>query len=158
MGYGLHRTGVTSSGVPLLELIQPADVRRQGHWSVYGAPRPSVTCNAMSSSSGAFSIGFQPWSRGGNLDPVSRRARPVRRAQPLRHDALEAHAARLLEHECAFIIGVVAQHYPEPAPAQQPRQALLAVDWSSSLAPKSGSSIDTSRRKFDGERLALSST
>jgi hypothetical protein len=60
MGYGLHLTGVTSSGVPFLELIQPFAVRRHGHCSVYGPPRPSVTCNAMSSSSGALSIGFQP--------------------------------------------------------------------------------------------------
>jgi hypothetical protein len=60
MGYGLHLTGVTASGVPFLELIQPVAVRRHGHWSVYGPPRPSVTCNAMSSSSGALSIGFQP--------------------------------------------------------------------------------------------------
>jgi hypothetical protein len=60
MGYGLHLTGVTSSGVPFLELIQPVAVRRHGHWSVYGAPRPSVTCNAMSSSPGALSIGIQP--------------------------------------------------------------------------------------------------
>jgi hypothetical protein len=58
--YGLHLTGVTSSGVPFLELIQPLAVRRHGHRSVYGPPRPSVTCSAMSSSSGALSIGFQP--------------------------------------------------------------------------------------------------
>jgi hypothetical protein len=67
MGYVLHFTGVTSSGVPFLELIQPVAVRRHGHWSVYGAPRPSVTCNAMSSSSGALSIGFQPKSRDGRI-------------------------------------------------------------------------------------------
>jgi hypothetical protein len=74
--YGLQLTGVTSSGVPFLELIQPVAVRRHGHWSVYGAPRPSVTCSAMSSSNGAVSIGFQPWSRGGRiaLFPVSKRS------------------------------------------------------------------------------------
>jgi hypothetical protein len=60
IGEDLHLTGVTSSGVPFLALIQPAAVRRHGHCSVYGPPRPSVTCNAMSSSSRAVSIGFQP--------------------------------------------------------------------------------------------------
>jgi hypothetical protein len=60
MEYGLHLTGVTSSGVPFLALIQPLAVRRHGYCSVYGPPRPSVTCSAMSSSSGAVSIGFQP--------------------------------------------------------------------------------------------------
>jgi hypothetical protein len=35
-----------------LGLIQPLAVCRQGHWNVYGAPRPSATCNAMSSSRG----------------------------------------------------------------------------------------------------------
>jgi hypothetical protein len=34
MGYVLHFTGVTSSGVPFLELIQPVAVRRHGHCSV----------------------------------------------------------------------------------------------------------------------------
>jgi hypothetical protein len=62
--YGLHLTGVTSNGVPFLELIQPLTVRRHGHCSVYGPPRPSVTCSAMPSSSGALSIGFHPSSRG----------------------------------------------------------------------------------------------
>jgi hypothetical protein len=63
MGYDLHFTAVTSKGFPFLKLIQPADVRRHGHWSVYGKRRPSVTCNATSSSSGALSIGFHPSSR-----------------------------------------------------------------------------------------------
>ncbi len=47
--------GHPSTGVPFLELIHPVAVSRHGHWSVYGAPRPSVTCNAMSSSCGALS-------------------------------------------------------------------------------------------------------
>jgi hypothetical protein len=59
--YGLHLTGVTSIGVPALELIQPVAVRRHGHRIAYGAPRPSVTCTAMSSSNGALSIGFQSY-------------------------------------------------------------------------------------------------
>jgi cold shock protein len=73
IGYGLHLTGVTSSGFPFLELIQPAAVRRQGHCRVYGARRPSVTCKAMSTSNGVFSIGFQPRSRGDRITlfPVS---------------------------------------------------------------------------------------
>jgi hypothetical protein len=60
MGDGLHFTGVTSRAVPFFELIQPVAVRRHGHWSVYGPPRPSVTCNAMSSSRAAVSIGSHP--------------------------------------------------------------------------------------------------
>ena len=79
MGYVLHFTGVTSSGVPFLELIQPVAVRRHGHWSVYGAPRPSVTCNAMSSSSGALSIGFQPKSRDGRITGAPRDVAPLQR-------------------------------------------------------------------------------
>ena len=43
-------------GVPFLELIQPLAVRRHGHRSVYGAPRPSVTYNTMSSSCGALRL------------------------------------------------------------------------------------------------------
>jgi hypothetical protein len=59
------------SGVAFFELIQPLAVRRHGHCGVCGPPRPSVTCNAMSTPSGALSIGFrenqhaicgQPWS------------------------------------------------------------------------------------------------
>jgi hypothetical protein len=57
--YGLHLTGVTASGVPALELIQPVAVRRHGHRIAYGAPRPSVTWSVMSSSNGALSIGCQ---------------------------------------------------------------------------------------------------
>jgi hypothetical protein len=34
--YGLYLTGVTASGVPCLELIQPVVERRHGHWIVYG--------------------------------------------------------------------------------------------------------------------------
>jgi hypothetical protein len=52
-------TGATSSGFPFLKLIQPVAVSRHGHRIAYGAPRPSVTCTARSSSNGAFSIGFQ---------------------------------------------------------------------------------------------------
>jgi hypothetical protein len=57
--YGLHLTGVTSSGVPFLELIQPVAVRRHGHWIIYGLPRPSVTYRLTSSSKGALSVDFQ---------------------------------------------------------------------------------------------------
>jgi hypothetical protein len=40
MGYVLHFTGVTSSGVPFLELIQPVAVRRHGRWSLHGVRLP----------------------------------------------------------------------------------------------------------------------
>jgi len=60
--------GVTSSGFPFLELIQPAAVRRHGHLIVYGLPRPSVTCSVTSSSNGALSIGFQPSSGGPRIE------------------------------------------------------------------------------------------
>jgi hypothetical protein len=59
--YGLQFTGATSSGFPFLELIQPVAVSLHGHRIAYGAPRPSVTCTAMSSSNGALSIGFQSY-------------------------------------------------------------------------------------------------
>jgi hypothetical protein len=62
------------------------------------------------------------------LESVPRTPRPVGRAQPLRHNALEAHAARVPEGRGAVLVGVVAQNDAEPAPAEQPRQALLAVD------------------------------
>jgi Family of unknown function (DUF6481) len=66
--YGLHLSGVTSSGFPFLELIQPAPVRLHGHLIVYGLPRPSVTCSVTSSSNGALSIGFQPSSGGPRIE------------------------------------------------------------------------------------------
>jgi hypothetical protein len=62
-----------------------------------------------------------------DLEPVPGRPRPIGRAQPLRHNALKTHTARVPEDCSAVIIGVIAEHDAEPAPAQQPRQALLAV-------------------------------
>jgi hypothetical protein len=62
-----------------------------------------------------------------NLEPIARWARPVGRSQPFRNDALKAHAAGLAEDRGAVIVGVIAEHDTEPAPAQQPRQPLLAV-------------------------------
>jgi hypothetical protein len=57
--YGLQRTGVTASGVPLPELTQPAAVSLLGFRRVYGLPRPSVTWRVTSLSRGALLIGFQ---------------------------------------------------------------------------------------------------
>jgi hypothetical protein len=57
-----------------------------------------------------------------HLDPVPRRAGSIRRVQPFRYDAFEARLTGLREDQGAFLIGVLAQHDPEPAPAQQPRQ------------------------------------
>jgi len=61
-----------------------------------------------------------------HLEPIPRRPRPIGCRQPLRHDALKAHAARVPEDRSGVIVGVVAEDDAEPAPAQQPRQALLA--------------------------------
>jgi hypothetical protein len=55
-----HFTGVTASGVPLLELIQPVAVSLHRYGSRYGEPCPSVTSRLTSSSNGVVSIGFQP--------------------------------------------------------------------------------------------------
>jgi hypothetical protein len=55
-----HFAGVTASGVPLLELIQPDAVSLHRYGSRYRAPCPSVTSRLTSSSNGAVSIGFQP--------------------------------------------------------------------------------------------------
>jgi hypothetical protein len=57
--YRLHATGVTASGVPLLELTQPAAVSLHAFTRTYGLPRPSVTCRVMTSSGGALSSDFQ---------------------------------------------------------------------------------------------------
>jgi hypothetical protein len=62
-----------------------------------------------------------------HLEPIPRRARPVGCGQPLRDDALQAHYAGMPEDGGAVLVRVVAQHDAEPAPAQQPRQPLLAV-------------------------------
>jgi hypothetical protein len=59
-GSGFHFTGVTASGVPLLELIQPDAVSLHGYGSLYREPCPSVTSRLTSSFNGALSIGFQP--------------------------------------------------------------------------------------------------
>jgi hypothetical protein len=67
--YGLHLTGVTVSGVPLPELTQPAAVSLLAFTSMYGSPRPSVTCRVTSSSRGALSIDFQLWSSRGCIAP-----------------------------------------------------------------------------------------
>jgi hypothetical protein len=56
-----------------------------------------------------------------HLDPVPRRARPMRRAQPLRNDTLKAKLAGVLKDQGAVLVRVVAQDDAEPAPAQQPR-------------------------------------
>jgi hypothetical protein len=48
-----------------------------------------------------------------------------RRAQPLRHDAFEAHAARVDEEQRAVLVGVVAEDDAEAAPAQQPARRFL---------------------------------
>jgi hypothetical protein len=45
-----------------------------------------------------------------HLEPVPRRARAVRRAEPLRHNALEAHDAGLAEDRGAVLVGV--EHVP----------------------------------------------
>jgi hypothetical protein len=44
-----------------------------------------------------------------NLDPVPRWAGPVGGAQPLRHNALKAHLAGLLEYRGAVLVGVGAE-------------------------------------------------
>jgi hypothetical protein len=59
--YGFHLTGVTASGVPLLELTQSDTVSLHRQGSLYRAPRPSVTSRLTSSSNGAVSIDFQPY-------------------------------------------------------------------------------------------------
>src|ERR1700742_3851065 len=51
-----------------------------------------------------------------HLDPVPRPTRTVGRGEPLRHHALEAHAARVPEDRSAVIVGVIAEHDAEPAP------------------------------------------
>jgi hypothetical protein len=47
---------------------------------------------------------------------------------PLRHNALKAHAASLQEDGGAVVVGMVAQHDVKLSPAQQLRQALLAIE------------------------------
>jgi hypothetical protein len=51
--YGFHFIGVTVCSVPLLELTQPAAVRRHGYGSRYRLPRPSRTNSVTSSPTGA---------------------------------------------------------------------------------------------------------
>ena len=63
-----------------------------------------------------------------DLDPIPRQARPVRRAQPLRHDALESHFAGVHEDKGAILAGVLAEDNPEPPLADQLGQMFLAVD------------------------------
>jgi hypothetical protein len=43
-----------------------------------------------------------------HLEPIPRRPRPIGCRQPLRHDALKAHAARVSEDRSAVVVGVVA--------------------------------------------------
>jgi hypothetical protein len=51
----------------------------------------------------------------------------MRRTQPLRHDALKAHFACLLEDRGAVLICMLAENDADPPFAQQPRQALIAA-------------------------------
>src|SRR5262249_9102737 len=60
------------------------------------------------------------------LQPVPRAPRPVARAVPLRHDALEAHLAGVLEYALAIVGEVLVQAQPRKAPTQQARERRLA--------------------------------
>jgi hypothetical protein len=57
-GTAFHFTGVTTSGVALVELTQPDAVSLHRYGSLYRAPM--VTSRLTSSPNGAVSIGFQP--------------------------------------------------------------------------------------------------
>jgi hypothetical protein len=59
--------------------------------------------------------------------PIPRRIEAIGRGEPLRHDALNANLAGLLEDRGAVLSGVLAQHDPEAPLAYEPRQPLLAV-------------------------------
>jgi hypothetical protein len=55
-----------------------------------------------------------------DLQPIPRPARPIGRAQPLRHDASEPHAARLMEDPRAVVGDVLAQDDAEASLAHKP--------------------------------------
>jgi hypothetical protein len=79
----------------------------------------------------------------GVLDlPVPRRARSVRRAQPLRHDAFQAHAASLPEDGGAVLVGVLAA---ASAPALG-----FPTWWSTSKRPASQLAKTALRAHFRG--------
>src|SRR5262249_3932209 len=60
------------------------------------------------------------------LEPVLRPAGAVARAEPLRHDALEAHLAGVPEYALAIVGEVLVQTQPRKAPTQQARERRLA--------------------------------
>jgi hypothetical protein len=62
-----------------------------------------------------------------DLEPIPRRAPPVGRAQPFRHDAFEAKLAGLPGYQGAVLVGMLAQDDAKAPLAYQPRQPLLAV-------------------------------
>src|SRR5262245_29232520 len=60
------------------------------------------------------------------LEPVLRTAGAVARAEPLRHDALEAHLASVPEYALAIVGEVLVQTQPRKATTQQARERRLA--------------------------------
>src|SRR6516165_10321860 len=60
------------------------------------------------------------------FQPVFRSAGTVARAEPLRHDAFEAHLAGVPEYALAIMGEVLVQTQPRKAPTQQARELRLA--------------------------------
>src|SRR5262249_19148055 len=60
------------------------------------------------------------------LEPILRSAGSIAGAEPLRHDAFEAHLAGVAEYALAIMSEVLVQTQPRKAPTQQARQRRLA--------------------------------
>src|SRR6516164_7002068 len=74
-----------------------------------------------------FRLAFHRWRfRVLELEPILRPAGAVARAEPLRHDAFEAHLARVPEYALAIVGEVPLQTQPRKAPTQQARERRLA--------------------------------
>src|ERR1700719_2931068 len=62
-----------------------------------------------------------------DLDPIPRRAGPIRRRQPLRHDALQPELAGVPEYNGAVLVGVIVQNDPGQSTVDQALQLRLAL-------------------------------
>jgi hypothetical protein len=61
---------------------------------------------------------------------MRRASRPVRRTEPLRHDALTAEPARLAKHDCAVLVETLIEDETMPRRAQKVREQFLSLfDW-----------------------------